>query len=187
MSSLRTLSTLLLAVTTAASAQTLLRVKAEPNNDAIAEHVQTKARFVYQHKVLGTVDGAHAILFDATNPASLAEVRAIVSSRNGVKQASRICNSFVQGNALTIGPGGEVYFDSVLKGDYQILVCAQVGFSRVSRPVWVAGTLPITSAQFTASTRQDLNLPQPLQIVLDPYAKELKSKPTKLPKLAVSR
>jgi hypothetical protein len=178
----------LLAVTTAASAQTLLRVKARPNNDSTyAEHVQTKARFVYQHRVLGTVDGAHAILFDATNPESLAEVRAIVSSRNGVKQASRICNSFVQGNALTIGPGGEVYFDSVLKGDYQILVCAQVGFSRVSKPVWVAGTLPITSAQFTPGTRQDLNLPQPLQIVLDPYAKELKSKPTRLPKLAVAR
>jgi hypothetical protein len=169
-----------------ASAQTLLRVKATSNDSSYANHVQTQAHFVYQKKVMGTVNGAKAVLFDTTDPGRVSEAQLILTSRNGVQQAKRICSSYIPGKTLTVGPGGELYFDDVLRGNYQILVCAQVKFGRSTKSTWVAGTLPINNEDFT-SRRQDLTLAHPLQIVLDPYAKELKAKPTKLPSLVATR
>jgi len=149
--------------------------------------IHTQARFVYGGKVLATVDNASAVLYDSTDPAAREDVAAITGGRDGVRQAQRVCGAFVPGKDDTVGPGGDIYFDYVFRGDYWILVCAQVKFSGVAKPVWVSGTVPIGKDEFTEHNTWGYELPQPVQIVLDPYVDELKALPVELPSLVAAK
>jgi hypothetical protein len=60
-----------------------------------------------------------------------------------------------------------------------------VKFSGMAKPVWVSGTIPISREQFTEANTAELNLPGQIQIVLDPYAKELQAAPVELSKLTI--
>jgi len=149
--------------------------------------IHTQAQFFYGGKMLASVDSASAVLYDSTDPGSQEDVAAITGGRDGVQQAQRVCEAFVPGRGGTVGPGGDVYFDFVYRGDYWILVCAQVTFSGVAKPVWVSGTVPISRNEFISTNASEYNLPHQVQIVLDPYAAELKAKPVELPRLIAAR
>ena len=151
--------------------------------------IHTQAQFYYSGKLLASVDNASATLYDSTEPGpgSQEDVDAITSGRDGVKQAQKVCSAFVPGKGDTIGPGGDVYFDFVDRGSYWILVCAQVKFSGVAKPVWVSGTIPIARDEFVSTNAAEYNLPHEVKIVLDPYATELKAKPVELPHLISAR
>jgi hypothetical protein len=163
-----------------AGAQTLLRAKYDTSNNQSSSMIHTKARFLYNGKNMGTVNNATAILFDSTDVNRIEEAGVIASGRFSVKQAQRVCTARVPGKADTVGLGGDVNFDYVLKGDYSILVCTQVKFRGITKPVWVAGVAPVGREDFTWENHQQYNMTKPLQIVLDPYAKELKTKPLRL-------
>ncbi len=149
--------------------------------------IHTQARFFYAGKLLASVDSANAVLYDSTDPGAQEDVAAITSGRDGVQQADKVCQAFVPGQGGTVGPGGDVYFDFVHRGNYWILVCAQVKFSGIAKPVWVSGTIPISRDEFVSTNAAEYNLPHQVQIVLDPYATELKAKPVELPKLVAAR
>jgi len=151
--------------------------------------IHTQAQFFYGGKLLASVDNADATLYDSTDPGpgSKEDVDAITSGRDGVKQAQKVCSAFVPGRGGTIGPGGDVYFDFVDRGDYWILVCAQVKFSGLAKPVWVSGTVPIARDEFVSTNAAEYNLPHEVKIVLDPYAAELNAKPVELPNLIAAR
>jgi hypothetical protein len=140
--------------------------------------IHTQARFLYAGKVLASVDNASAVLYDST--AAKDDVYAITSGGEGIVQAERVCGAFVPGVPQTVGPGGDVYFDYVDSGDYWILVCARVKFSGMAKPVWVSGTIPITRQEFTEKNETLYDVPRQVQIVLDPYAKELNATPMEL-------
>jgi len=149
--------------------------------------IHTQAQFIYEGKLLASVDSATAVLYDSTDPGSQEDVAAITGGQNGVQQAQHVCQAFVPGRGGTIGPGGDVYFDFVYRGDYWILVCAQVKFSNIAKPVWVSGTIPISRDEFVSTNAAEYNLPHQVQIILDPYASELKAKPVELPRLVAAR
>lgn len=149
--------------------------------------IHTQAQFFYAGQLLAPVDSANAVLYDSTDPSAQDDVAAIASGRNGVQQAEKVCEAFLPGQGGTVGPGGDVYFDFVHRGNYWILVCAQVKFSGVAKPVWVLGTVPISRDEFVSTNAAEYNLPRQLQIVLDPYATELKAKPAELPKLMATQ
>jgi len=151
--------------------------------------IHTQAQFYYGGKLLASVDNASATLYDSTDPGpgSQEDVDAITSGRDGVKQAQRVCSAFVPGRGDTVGPGGDVYFDFVDRGNYWILVCAQVKFSGMAKPVWVSGTIPIARDEFVSTNAAEYNLPHEVKIVLDPYAAELNAKPVELPHLVAAR
>jgi len=142
--------------------------------------LHTQARFIYGGKVLAPVDNATAVLYNTIGPSTQEDVAAMNSGRDGVQQAKRVCGAFVPGTDLTVGPGGDIYFDYVDSGDYWILVCAQVKFSGMAKPVWVSATVPVARAGFTMDNYPEYNVPEQIQIVLDPYATELKAKPVEL-------
>jgi hypothetical protein len=172
------MASLLFAAT--ASAQTLVRARYDTPASQSSSMIHTKARFLYNGKNMGTVNNATAILFDATDVNRVEEAGIIAGGRFSVKQAQRVCTARVPGKADTVGLGGDVNFDYVLRGDYSILVCTQVKFRGIAKPVWVAGVASIGRQDFTWENRQQYNMTKPLQIVLDPYAKELKTKPLRL-------
>jgi hypothetical protein len=146
--------------------------------------IHTQARFVYDGKVLAPVVNAQALLFDSTDPATHDVVEAINHGGDGVQQATKVCSAYVSGKGRTVAPGGDIYFDYVAKGNYWILVCTQVMFAGVAKPVWVAGAVSITSSEFNASNAEQYELPRPVQIVLDPYATELRTKPVEISSVA---
>jgi len=143
--------------------------------------IHTQARFIYAGKVLAPVDSATAVLYNTAGPTEQEDVDMMNSGRNGVQQAKRVCGTFIPGAGLTVGPGGDIYFDYVDSGNYWILVCAQVKFSGMAKPVWVSATVPVARSGFTMDNYPEYNVPEQVQIVLDPYATELKAKPEELP------
>jgi hypothetical protein len=149
--------------------------------------IHTQAQFYYDGKLLASVDSANAVLYDSTDPGTQEDVAAINGGRDGVQQAQKVCEAFVPGKDGTVGPGGEIYFDFVHRGDYWILVCAQVKFSGIAKPVWVSGAISISRDEFVSTNAAEYNLPHHVEIVLDPYAAELKAKPVELPKLIAAR
>lgn len=60
-------------------------------------------------------------------------------------------------------------------------------FSGVAKPIWVSGTVPIGKDEFTEHNTWGYELPQPVQIVLDPYVDELKALPVELPSLVAAK
>ncbi len=154
----------------AAAAQSLLRAKYDTGT-ASTSMIHTQARFLY---------AATAVLFDATDPERYSEAKTINSGRFSVTQAQKVCTARVPGKVGTVGLGGDINFDYVLRGNYSVLVCTQVKFRGITKPVWVAGVESIGSEDFSRSTQQIFTLPKPVQIVIDPYAKELKAKPLRL-------
>jgi hypothetical protein len=163
----------------AAAAQSLLRAKYDTGT-ASTSMIHTQARFLYAGKNMGTVNNATAVLFDATDPERYSEAKTINSGRFSVTQAQKVCTARVPGKVGTVGLGGDINFDYVLRGNYSVLVCTQVKFRGITKPVWVAGVESIGSEDFSRSTQQIFTLPKPVQIVIDPYAKELKAKPLRL-------
>jgi len=152
-----------------------------PRQSAKSTLIHAQARFVYDGKVLAPVDSANALLYNSTDPATQEDVDAMNSGRDSVRQAQRVCGTFIPGRGLTVGPGGDINFDYVDSGNYWILVCAQVKFSGMTKPVWVAGAVPVPRAGFTEDNYAEYNVPDQIQINLDPYAHELKAKPIELP------
>jgi len=151
--------------------------------------IHTQAQFYYAGKLLASVDNADATLYDSTDPGpgSKEDVDAITGGRDGIRQAERVCSAFLPGRGGTVGPGGDIYFDFVDRGSYWILVCAQVKFSGVAKPVWVSGTVPIARDEFLSTNAAEYNLPHEVKIVLDPYASELRAAPVELPHLISAR
>jgi hypothetical protein len=169
-----------------AASQSFLHKK-QPVHHKRSSLVHTQATFLYHGQSLGPVENAQAVLYDASLNDASDTVLAINSASHSVLAASRACQAFVPGRQLTVGPGGELYFDYVESGNYSIMVCAQVHFQGVKNPVWVSGTIPITKAEFSEAHSGQYDLPHPIEIELAPYAAELKAEPGELPSLVAAR
>lgn len=150
-------------------------VKIKPADGTDQLHIQ--AQFYYDGRVIAPVSGTEALLYDATDPETRDVVEAINHGGDGVAQASSLCAAHMVGREQTISPSGDIFFDYVDRGNYWIVVCKQVKFEGVAKPVWVAGAAPVASVDFTDQHVWEFELAPPLQINLDHYAAELKAKP----------
>jgi hypothetical protein len=133
-----------------------------------ADTLHAHAHFSYDGKTLGP--------FNAADPAVHDIVEAMNSGRNSVHEAERVCSAFVPGKEMTIGPDGSLDFDYVPRSSYVILLCTHVTFAN-SPPVWVSAVLPVSIDGFTLDRLAYYDLSDDLDVVLDPYAVELKAIP----------
>jgi hypothetical protein len=115
-----------------------------------ADTLHAHAHFSYDGKTLGPVASGRALLFNAADPAVHDIVEAMNSGRNSVHEAERVCSAFV--------PGKEMTFAN-------------------SPPVWVSAVLPVSIDGFTLDRLAYYDLSDDLDVVLDPYAVELKAIP----------
>lgn len=142
--------------------------------------MHTRAHFMLNGQDLGAVQGGYAVLYDASDPGTRETVAALESGREGVPQASRVCQALVPGAGSTVSPDGDIYFDYVGRASYSILLCAQVKFQGVTKPVWVASSVQVAPDSFTMARTHRYELPDTLNIDLAPYAAELHAEPLPL-------